>query len=441
MTPPIRWIVSQIGARQHYGIPRGFEHAGRLRQLYTDLWWPSRRFSPRRPAALARLAARQSPDIPSARVVAFPIGSLAQRYLNPIRPDAGESADYLRYLEEGAWFGRRVAQHLATLDLDPALDAFFAFNTGCLETLQWLKRHHPTLITIVDQIDPGPLEEELVLEECRAWPLWHTQQRRIPQRYWDRLRAEWDCASLVLVNSQWSGQALIRVGVAEEKLIVVPVAHEVAVAHEAPGIEKASSAPVAGLSPARPARQRTDQLRVLWLGSVNLRKGIPYLVEAARLLLTENIRIDVHGPLQVASAALAQAPANLTFHGPVPRIRAAEIYAQSDVFVLPTISDGFAITQVEAMAMGLPVIATPNCGAVVTHDVDGLIVPPRDARALADAIALLAHDRDRLTRFSTAAIAKAKTFSLDSQTQLIEAATLTCRQAAASPPQAASAGG
>ena len=56
------------------------------------------------------------------------------------------------------------------------------------------------------------------------------------------------------------------------------------------------------------------------------------------------------------------------------------------MFVLPTLSDGFAITQLEAMAHGLPVVATPNCGRVVTDGEDGLIVPPADADALASAI-------------------------------------------------------
>ena len=53
------------------------------------------------------------------------------------------------------------------------------------------------------------------------------------------------------------------------------------------------------------------------------------------------------------------------------------------MFVLPTISDSFALTQVEAMANGLPVIATRRCGEVVADGVDGRIVPVADAESLA----------------------------------------------------------
>ena len=84
-------------------------------------------------------------------------------------------------------------------------------------------------------------------------------------------------------------------------------------------------------------------------------------------------------------------PGNMTFHGPVSRDGAALWYRQSDVFVLPTLSDGFALTQLEALAHGLPVIVTPNCGRVVREGKTGFIIPPRDPQALADAILRFVH--------------------------------------------------
>jgi len=57
-------------------------------------------------------------------------------------------------------------------------------------------------------------------------------------------------------------------------------------------------------------------------------------------------------------------------------------YRSADVFVLPTLSDGFAITQIEAMSHGLPVIATPNCASVVENGVDGLWCPQKTAEHL-----------------------------------------------------------
>ena len=68
-----------------------------------------------------------------------------------------------------------------------------------------------------------------------------------------------------------------------------------------------------------------------------------------------------------------------------------KIYSQASVFVLPTIEDGFGNVIVEAMACGVPVIATTNCGAadIITDGVDGFIIPIRDIRALRDKIIFL----------------------------------------------------
>jgi glycosyltransferase involved in cell wall biosynthesis len=82
------------------------------------------------------------------------------------------------------------------------------------------------------------------------------------------------------------------------------------------------------------------------------------------------------------------------------------------LFVFPTLSDGFGVTQLEAMAHGLPVIATRNCGEVVEHGVNGLVVPPRDPEALARAMEDVAFDDRRLGSMSRAARETAGRFSV-----------------------------
>src|SRR3984957_3976720 len=103
----------------------------------------------------------------------------------------------------------------------------------------------------------------------------------------------------------------------------------------------------------------------------------------------------------------------MTFHGRATRDQTANWYRQSDVFVLPTLSDGFAITQLEAMSYGLPVIATPCCGAVVSDGLDGYIVPVRDADALARAIQWYLNESELLVRQRAAALVKVKQFTLE----------------------------
>jgi glycosyltransferase involved in cell wall biosynthesis len=394
------WIVAQIGARETYAAARAFVPAGRLDRLYTDVWCRfGARWLRRGPSTLRALAGRAHPDLPGSRVVSFTPGAMRNEILARVRRPHG-AAVYDEYLRIGHWFDRRVAAHAASHALPAGPSAFFGYATGCLQTLGLLRRRG--VVTLVDQIDPARIEYDIVREEAAKWPGWTGESAddtaaEIPDAYFDRLAAEWDAADAVVVNSTWSARALAAQGVPAAKIHVVPLAFEPA----------ADAAPPPSRDPAR-----AGPIVVLWLGNVILRKGIPYFLEAARLLAQWPIRFVVVGPIGVSAQVVASAPPNVEFRGRATRDRTAAAYDSADLFVLPTLSDGFAITQLEAMAHGLPVIATPNCGEVVSHGQDGLIVPPADAQALAAAIVELAEDPERRVDMGRQALLTARKFSL-----------------------------
>jgi glycosyltransferase involved in cell wall biosynthesis len=112
----------------------------------------------------------------------------------------------------------------------------------------------------------------------------------------------------------------------------------------------------------------------------------------------------------------------MTFVGRIQRNDIARIYRQAHLFVLPTISDGFAIVQLEAMAHGLPVITTPNCGRVVDDGQDGIIVPAMNSEAIVTAIARLDANRKQLVAMSRQAFDKAGQFELPRNAEQIEEA-------------------
>ncbi|HXS68007.1 MAG TPA: glycosyltransferase family 4 protein [Candidatus Polarisedimenticolia bacterium] len=139
----------------------------------------------------------------------------------------------------------------------------------------------------------------------------------------------------------------------------------------------------------RPANR---PLTLINTGSLSLRKGTPYLLEAfrlvrtripnARLLLTRIIQEDVKPILaQYADLPIEWSPA-------LPHAKLAERLQNADLFILPSLEDGWGRTVSEAMACGLPAILTPNTGASdsVQPGVSGEIVPIRDPQAIADAI-------------------------------------------------------
>lgn len=396
---PMRWTIAQEGSRQSYAVPLAFHRLGLLRRFYVDTWcrW-GRPLLRQGPKGLRALATHFTSELPVELVVSFNASVLfsrAQFHFQRSRLSPTELAD--EYCRFGKKFGELVRDHMRRAELDPNRDLFFGFNTNCLETIEYLRERE--IFTVVDQVDPGKVEEDLCMEEAERWPQWAKNPGRMPQCYWDRLSAEWDAADLVLVNSQWSADALVKQGVPAAKIIVVPLALD--------------------FEGSRPVLAR-GTLKVLWLGSVILRKGIQYLVEAARLLQTRNIEFLIGGPVGISDAAVKSFPANVRLLGRITRDRLRQVYRRAHIFVLPTLSDGFAITQLEAMSHGLPVVATSNCGRVVTDELDGLIVPARDGAALANALGRLDDDRDLLRMMSSNALLTASKYDLPSNAWLIQ---------------------
>ena len=124
------------------------------------------------------------------------------------------------------------------------------------------------------------------------------------------------------------------------------------------------------------------------LGGNPLRKGYLYLLEAWHRLALPNARLL----LRAADFAPYPRLAELAKHPTVERVgylpRISDFYARCDAFLLPSVDDGFGMALLEAMAHGVPVIATTHTGAseLLTDGVDGLVVPPFSADALAEAI-------------------------------------------------------
>jgi len=298
----------------------------------------------------------------------------------------------------------------------------FAYDTGALEAFEWCR--DKGIRCVLDQMDPNRFEADLVREEQKNWPGWQKDSVQVPEEYFHRREQEWALADRIVVNSEFSRSALLKQGVPSDKLVVIPLCYEIdngnsnvagpnlplrsgerarVSCSDSPSYS-ALSAPCS-LLPAQP-------LRVLFLGQVILRKGIQYLIEAAKFLKDGNIHFDIVGPIGISKEAIASAPKNVTFHGRATRDQTAAWYQKSHVFVLPTISDGFAITQLEAMSYGLPVVTTPCCGDVVTDGVDGFIVPPRDSEALARVFQHYRKDPELFRNQSNAALAKSTQFSL-----------------------------
>lgn len=388
------WICSQIGAREHYAIPRALLAARRQVTLCTD-FWAGPLLRKLAAAKLRSLAARCHPGLDDAAGFSVRAWNLRTLFWEQrLRRVAKDQTPYHGFIEVGRRFAGCVRDELKSRRPPPG-SVFFAYDTGALETMAWCRDQR--IKCVLDQMDPNRVEVGLVRAEEKLWPGWARQELRVPEEYFARREQEWTLADRIVVNSEFSRRALLQQGVPAGKLAVIPLCYEAVV--EPPQF----STPV--ISTAAP-------LRVLFLGQVILRKGIQYLLAAAKKLEGENIRFDIVGPVGISGEAVATAPRNVVFHGRTTRDQALEWYRQAHVFALPTLSDGFAITQLEAMTHCLPVVATDCCGDVVTNNVDGFVVPARDADALARVFQQYLTQPELLASQRAAARLKSRQFGL-----------------------------
>jgi glycosyltransferase involved in cell wall biosynthesis len=387
------WLCSQLGAREHYAIPRALFRQGSLEHLLTDAWVPPGSLLA---ASSLGLGERFHCDLTEAtvqawnnRLLAFELAALLKRL-----------SGWRLIIARNDWFQRRVtsflsASQLSTLDSQPTL---FSYSYSALEPLRFARSQGWR--TVLGQIDPGPFEEEIVAAEAEREPFLAPNWTPAPADYWKAWREECDLANRIIVNSQWSFEALVRTGIPKEKLLIIPLAFE-------------NNAPSA-LPKEYPKRfTATRPLRVLFLGQICLRKGIARLLKATRLFQSQPVEFRLVGPIQIAIPEDLRLNRKIRWLGPAPRNKVQNYYEQADVFILPTLSDGFALSQLEAIAYRLPLITSRRCGEVVIDHANGLLLEEPTAAAIEEALQFCLHNPNQLAQFSRNATVSER-FSLSS---------------------------
>lgn len=160
----------------------------------------------------------------------------------------------------------------------------------------------------------------------------------------------------------------------------------------------------------RERRSEDGPLRFIYAGQSSLRKGIPVLLEAWRHAGLKDAVLDLVGSWQFTDARRRDLPRGVTFTGPISAEALRERYQSSDVLVFPSFFEGFGLVILEAMACGLPVIASDaTAGPDLLDPSTGRVVPAGDKDALIESLRWFATHRERLPEMKTAARRKAET--------------------------------
>lgn len=383
--------MAQIGAREHYVIARELYRCGALHHLLTDAWAPPRSWPHVLPGtSLQGLRERYHPDLAEAPVHGFTASLLGFELRARIRGWDG----WKRMIRRNEWFERRLIRYVRSRDLLSESDGMkpivFSYSYAAHDLFQMARAEGCT--TVLGQIDAGPYEENLVADQYAQYPAYEEVQVRAPSSYWARWRDECALADHLIVNSEWSKQALAEAGIEGDHVHVVPLAYE----PKRGDTRKPPRSYPSSFSAERP-------LRVLYLGTLTLRKGLAQLIEAAALLEDAPVefRIVGGGTLRVPDAVRTRS--NIRWEGAVPRSEVDAHYRAADVFLFPTVSDGFGLTQLEAQAQGLPVLASRRCGDVVRHGENGLRLEDVTPEAICEAVSWCLDRPTRLMEMARAA--------------------------------------
>ncbi|MCX9082810.1 MAG: glycosyltransferase family 4 protein [Candidatus Methanoperedens sp.] len=201
------------------------------------------------------------------------------------------------------------------------------------------------------------------------------------------IRSIWKRAGAVVANSK---------GLKELALLTSP-AQEISVIYN--GID---------VSEFKPDLDRTndgDMLRIVCVSRLIERKGIKYLIEAIGKLKDKNIKLVLvgEGNQEEELKKLAQdlgISEIVDFKGYISHDNIADIYKNSDVFVLPSLNEGMSNALLEGMASGLSVIVTDTGGTVELMDGNGIIIPMGDSDAIVNAIRRIMDNPDERKRMN-----------------------------------------
>jgi len=165
-------------------------------------------------------------------------------------------------------------------------------------------------------------------------------------------------------------------------------------------------------------------LRVLFAGGMSQRKGLADLFQAMKLLRRGDIQLVVMGAAIAPMEFYRKQYDGFLYEAPRSRERVLELMASCDVLALPSIVEGRALVQQEAMSRGLPLVATRNAGGedLIEEGRTGFLVPIRAPEEIAARLARLADDRGLLETMSEAARTKAAEYTWEAYAAGLSAA-------------------
>ena len=273
----------------------------------------------------------------------------------------------------------------------PATDLFHGWTGLSMAGMRAARRYQAA--TMIENPSMHPRDwQSAVLRECAAWGLRPRDCHTLfPEPLIRRMEKEFALADFIVVPSAVAAASFARAGLGSKALVM----------HA--GVDHSF------FKPSGSAGDR-HTFRVCYAGRVDLGKGIVYLLKAWKMLALKDAELIMAGQVTAEMNAIVRdyTSPGVQFKGLLSPAQLAETYRNADVFAFPSVNEGLARVLLEAMASGLPVVATDCSGAAdcITPGVEGAVIPARDADALAQALLWHYQNREATREMGKAARAR-----------------------------------
>ncbi|KAF0094493.1 MAG: glycosyl transferase group 1 family [Puniceicoccaceae bacterium 5H] len=360
----MKWVYASPNRAHHYPYARALADADLLHTFVSGF----SRLSERAPLELANGRLRRVDFWQTAYVLSFqlPFFSCARREALSVR-------------------SKRALDHTMCRALQEADGAIFYAGTGNATGTRW-KGRKPLVCEVVNS--HWLHQYELLADECARLglepPPFHEAER-------DRRLRDYEQADYILGPSDFVLESFRQRGFDARRLLKVR--------YGAPApVETEREAPDPDLP-----------FRVLYVGQLNYRKGVRYLAEAFERLELPRKELWLVGPSAPPTGCEGRAwPEGTRLLGVKKGAQLEALYAQADAFVQPSLEEGLSLVVGEAMAHGLPVVASTHSGAaeLLEDGVSGFLFAPRDVERLTAHLQALAEDPARRLTMGRAASAQ-----------------------------------
>ncbi len=389
-----------------------FDRAGMLGEFWTTLSWnphsPIDRMLPLRFREI--LQRRSFPNSIRSRTRTIPLRETIRLLAGAIGVTSKHETGTFSIDTIFRELDRKVADRLRKIE---KCNSVYAYEDGALET--FLAARNRGFKRVYDlPIAYWQTTQRLLREEAGRYPDWEPTLlgTRDSDEKLTRKTQELELAELVVCPSRFVLESLPSGARAQKRCLIAPFG--------SPDVDLSNEVP-----------RNSGRLRVLFAGALTQRKGLADLFAAMKLVDAKQIDLVVMGSLLRPLSWYRDRFSNFIYEPSRPHGEVLRLMRSCDVFVLPSIVEGRALVQQEAMACGLPVIATQNAGAddVIVNGETGFLVPIRSPAAIAEKIDWCAANRTLLSGMGIAARKRASEFTWRAYGENIVAAvrTLTCQ--------------